>query len=570
VEDWKIGIDFPEWMGNVSLSTLSRGYTLPGETPRMMYTRVASTVAKILGKPELEAKFFDYMWKGWLCPASPILANCGTERGLPISCFSYDVPDSLDGIYTSYHEMAMLTKSGGGIGCFWGNVRGRGEKIKGNGTSEGVIPWLKILDSGILATSQGATRRGAAAAYLPIEHVDIEEFLNMRLPNGDVNRQCLNLHHGVCISDEFMLKVKNGDPKARELWKKILELRLKSGEPYLLFIDNVNNANPECYKKNNLKVKTSNLCMEIKLHTDEEHTFVCCLSSLNLAKFEEWQSTDLVETSIWFLDGIMSEFINKASKMPGFERAVRFAEKSRALGLGVLGYHTLLQIDGTPFDSLRAKILNRAIFSHIQEKSDKATKDLAKEYGEPEWCRGFNRRNSHCLAVAPTASNSIIAGQVSPGIEPISANIFAHKTAKGVFVVKNVQLTELLKSLDQDNDKVWMSVNSNGGSVQHLSFLTKEQKEIFLTAKEINQMAIVEQAAQRQKFIDQGQSLNIFVNANVDAKYFHQIHWKAWEQGVKGLYYCRSSSILKSDLGSREHERKDVKKNDPGCSSCEG
>jgi ribonucleoside-diphosphate reductase alpha chain len=335
MENWIKGVDCPEWSTDAGLATLSRGYLQEGETPRLMYQRVAKAVAQHLKKPELEAKFFDYMWKGWLCPASPVLANCGTDRGLPISCFGRSIKDSLDGIYKGYHEMAMLTKHGGGIGTYWGLVRGRGVPIKGNGISEGVIPWLKISDAAISATSQGSTRRGNEAVYLDIDHKDIEEFLSIRLPTGDVNRQCLNLHHAVNITDDFMNRVKSGDRKARDLWIKVLELRLKTGEPYIHFVNNTNRQNPECYKANGLSVVTSQLCAEIMLHCDTDHTFVCCLSSVNLAHWEDWKDTDLVETSIWFLDGVMEEFLVKAREIPGFERAVRFAEKSRALGLGV-------------------------------------------------------------------------------------------------------------------------------------------------------------------------------------------------------------------------------------------
>lgn len=554
----------PLWMNEPSFKTLSKGYLLDNETPRGMYLRVAKCVAAHLNKPDLEVKFFDYMWKNWLCPATPILSNASTDRGLVISCFGETVPDSVDGIYKSVHEMAMLSKYGGGVGIDLSNIRGRGTLIKNgaNGASEGVVPWAKVFDSATIATSQGNVRRGATSLNLRVDHPDIEEFLRIRRPLGDINRQCLNVHQCVQITDDFMKLVAEKDPKARTIYKEILKTRLETGEPYIQFIDNVNKANPQMYKDLGLEVNMTNICSEIMLFSDVDHSFVCCLSSLNLTRWEEWKDTDLVETSIWFLDGVMSEFIDKARGLPGFERAVRFAEKSRALGLGVLGWHTLLQQKQLPFESFASMQLNALIFKKIKEKADIATRELAVEYGEPEWCKGYGVRNTHLLAVAPTASNSIISGGVSAGIEPIMANAFSQRTAKGVFLVKNNTLEELLDAKGKNDIETWKNIVANEGSVQQLDFLSKEEKEIFLTAYEINQSAIIRQASQRQRFIDQGQSLNLFFPADADPQWFHRVHKEAHEGGIKALYYLRSSSVLKADNASRQK--------DESCKSCEG
>lgn len=577
LEELKQENEAAEWLSLEGYKTLSAGYLLPDETPKGMYRRLASTAAKILKKPELEEKFFNLFWKNWLGPATPVATNFGSEKGIDISCYSLYVPDSIQGIMMGMHELAVMSKYGGGVGVHYNGVRGRGAPIgKNNGYSDGVVPFIKIQDSVTSGVAQGQSRRGASAAYLPIEHPDIEEFLNIRKPQGDPNRQCLNIHHGVCIDDKFISKVENGDLKARELWKEILKTRYENGEPYLFFTDAVNRQNPECYKQHNLSVKGSNICCEIMLHTDEDHSFVCCLSSMNLTKWDEWKDTDAVQLAIWFLDAVMEEFIQKASKIPGFERAVRFAVKSRALGLGAMGWHSLLQEKGIPFDSFKAFQLNNQIFRYMKLESEKATIDLAKEYGEPEWCKGFNRRNSHLTACAPTVSNAIISGNVSPSIEPWTSNAFARKTAKGTFIHKNKTLEKLLEGINKNTDEVWNSIANNEGSVQHLEFFTAEQKEVFLTAREINQFTILKQAEQRQKWIDQGQSINLFFPANVDPKYFHEIHLYAAKSGIiKSLYYCRTGSVLKGDSGSREYKREEtVKKDeieiDTECKACQG
>lgn len=920
----------PEWLTDEGLTTLQNGYLLEGESPKDMWKRVCAAAAKRLKKPKLEDKFFELFWNNWLCGATPVLSNMGTSRGLPISCNSLHVGDSIRSIFEKQTELALLSKNGAGVGIYVGDVRGRGANIAGNGKSEGVIPWLKCYDSTTVAVSQGSVRRGASAVYLPVEHSDIEEFINVRRPVGDVNRRCLNLHHAVCIKDDFMQKVKDGGEHERYLWKEILKARFETGEPYLFFSDNVERQKPECYVKNGLDIKTSNICVtgdqrvvtsngiktvyelynskedlilfdgekpvkaskmhlieknakvfkittkegrahnlteyhkvltdhglvecknlivgdkvkvqrneglfgsinmpemafllglyhgdgtqtndkvfidiwendfklqdeikncidtvyeknnwmeytiggdhgkfnrktivpnfisqqtgfsnvkklrlgsaklkqfgfkkniipewiwngnketqsqylrglfitdgtvrisdskkvygnpiylslasvsldllrnvqiilsntginskiyklhdkreemlpngkgsyskyecqpawrlnitdknsalkfenltkflsykgilledrqyrdntkkfdsiksieqienqdvycttvesdehvwvcnsfitsncnEIYLYTDPDHTFVCCLSSMNLFKYDEWKNTNAVQLSIWFLDAVIQEYIDKAKSMPGFESAVRFAEKSRALGLGVLGWHSLLQKKNIPFDSFQAMMLNGEIFRHMQKESQIATKDLAKEYGEPEWCKGFGIRNTHQLAVAPTVSNSIISGSVSAGIEPISANVVALKTAKGTFMRTNPILKQLLADKGMDHIDVWKQINENNGSVADLKCLNENEKEVFLTAREINQHSIIKQAGQRQKYIDQGQSVNLFFAKNSDPRYIHSVHMLAWEEGLKGLYYCRSEAALKGDSVNRQKDE---------CKACEG
>ena len=568
MKDWIIGIDYPEWMTQEALVTLSKGYLLERETPKDMYKRVAASAAYYIDKPEMESKFFEYMWKSYLCPASPVLSNTGTDRGLNISCFGLSVPDSIIGIYDAAKELAMMTKNGGGVGVCLSNVRGRGELIRGgkNGKSEGVVPWAKIYDSSIVGTAQGGVRRGAAVVNLDIDHLDIHEFLKIRRPQGDVNRQCMNLNHCIIIGDRFMEEMLAGDKDKRELWIEILKTRLETGEPYIMFKDTVERDNPAGYVANNLKVELTNLCSEITLHTDEDHSFICCLSSLNLTNWDEWKDTDVVQTSIYFLNGILNEFIEKAQHIPMMEKAVRSAVKGRAVGLGVLGWHSLLQAELTPIYSLRSKILNRAIFKHISENADTASRALAAEYGEPEWCKNTGRYNTHLIAVAPTRSNSLIAGGHSPSIEPSISNTFTDRTAKGIFVKRNLYLEKLLETYNKSTYEVWASIVENQGSVQHLDFLSQNEKDVFLTAYEINQLHLVELAAERQKYIDQAQSLNLFFSPDIDPKIFHKVHIEAWKSGVKTLYYCRSDSVLRADVASRTYKDQE----DEGCSSCEG
>jgi ribonucleotide reductase alpha subunit len=694
----------PDWMTDEGFKTLSGTYLLPGESPKAMWERVSNSVAGYLKKPELAAKFFDLLWKNWLGLASPVAANCGTDRGLPISCFSTFVPDSIDGIMGRMHELATMTKNGGGVGVHWNKVRPRNAIIRGNGRSEGVVPFIKIQDSTTVGVSQGGVRRGASAAYLPVEHGDFWEFIKMRRPEGDQNRQCQNVHHGVNVTDEFMQSLKDGHKENRLKWQEILKTRMETGEPYIFFTDTVKNSRPESYVKNNLEVNGSNICClsgdtlvatkagpvridelcgkeveiwdgndwvvtgtfsergkdklwrvvtadgsttdcnekhrwfaaktpegpfeevltkdltpgmfletsalstketgmscveaiiplgskkhpvycptlpttgkfalanglmtgntEILLATDEMHSFVCCLSSLNLARWDEWKDTDAVELSVWFLDGVLSEFIDKASKIEGMERSVRSAVAGRALGLGVFGFHTYLQEHSVVLDSFECFQINAQMFSGIKRKAEKATQELAAEYGEPEWCKGLNRRNTHLIALAPTVSNSLISGNLSPSIEPWAANVFVQKSAKGTIIQKNKTLTKLLESYGKNNEATWKSIERENGSVQHLDFLTSHEKEVFLTAKEMNQFALVKLAAQRQRWIDQGQSLNLFFPENSDPKYIHDVHVMAHEEGLRTLYYLRTSSVIRGDAGSREYRRESTE-----CKACEG
>lgn len=551
----------PLWMEEAGYKTLSGGYMLPGETPKGMYKRVAKAAGSYYSDSKWEQKFFEIIWNNWLCPATPVLSNMGTDRGLPISCNSIHVGDSIDSIFSKNHELAMLSKNGAGVGIFLGDIRGRGAPIKGNGRSEGIIPWCKTYDTTTNSVNQGSTRRGASALYIPIEHEDIDEFINIRRPTGDMNRRCLNINHGISISNQWVSSMLAGDTKKRTLWQEILKARVETGEPYIIFTDNANDQNPDCYKANGLSVKTSNICTEIFLHTDPDHSFVCCLSSLNLVKWNEWKNTDTVQTAIRFLDAVMEEYIIKSKDKPGLESSRRSAIKGRAVGLGVLGWHTLLQVNMVPFDSFDAMMLNSQIFSKIRSDAEMATKALALELGEPEWCVGHGRRNTHLLAIAPTASNSTISGGHSPGIEPIPANLYSQKTAKGTFITKNPNLVNVLEAINKNNQDVWKSINEYNGSVQHLDFLTEHQKMVFLTAREINQHAIVKQASQRQKWIDQGQSVNLFFAANSSPKYIHEVHIAAWEGGMKSLYYLRTEGVIRGDLASRSKEE---------CSSCEG
>ncbi len=566
----------PEWMTSAGYITISKGYRLKGETPKEMYLRVATSAAnflyqnseKVLGlkKKEMTDVFFQAMWKNWLCPASPVLSNLGTDRGLPISCYGNDAGDSVQRIMECATELAMLSKNSGGVGINWSRIRPRGSLIKNgaNGASEGIIPFAKIYDSVIIGISQGSTRRGAASGNLNIEHGDWHEFVRMRRPEGDVNRQCGNLHHCTVIEDEFMQKVIDGDQVSRAKWAELMKARMETGEPYIMFKDNVNKANPVGYKKLGLEVDMTNICSEITLFTDDDHSFICCLASLNLANYDEWktqkiQNLSLPEITTAFLNGVLNEFINKAQTMFGLDKVVRHALKGRAIGIGVLGWHTLLQAKNMSFESFPTMMLNGEIFNFIHKEAIQASKDLAKTFGEPEWCKGSGMYNSHLIAIAPTRSNSIISGDVSPGIEPIIANAYVDKTAKGTFIRKNPFLMLLLEKYEKNNDKIWKDIARKNGSVQHLEFLSENEKNVFKTAYEINQMAIITQAAQRQQFVCQSQSLNLFFPTEVKPSYFNKVHIEAWKMGIKTLYYCRSKSGIQADIANRNEE----------CASCE-
>ena len=589
---WELGVDFPTWANTeIYVKTISNGYLLEGETPKDAYWRVATTVAKRLQKPEMASKFYDYIWRGWLNLASPVLSNTGTERGLPISCFGIDVADSIHDIGAKNLEMMLLAKHGGGVGVGINQIRPAGATIRGNGTSDGVVPFCKIFDSTILATNQGAVRRGAASVNIDIEHKDFWEWLEIREPKGDVNRQSLNLHQCVVVSDGFMQKVKSGDKEARKRWTAVIRKRRSTGEPYIMFKGNINRMNPDAYKQNGLKVYMTNICSEITLHTDENHSFVCCLSSVNLAKYDEWKDTDLVYTATWFLDGVLEEFIQKAKFMRGFENSIRSAEKGRALGLGVLGWHTYLQDRGIPFEGLSAQFETRKIFSQLKTESEKASRDMAIELGEPLWCVGTGMRNSHLRAIAPTVSNSKLSGNVSPGIEPWAANVFTEQTAKGTFIRKNPTLVKALESIGKDTKETWDQILADGGSVLGLNWIeeyymcigkkdqpiTKEElselpsaqqedyvpmADVFKTFKEINQLELVKQAGVRQQYVDQAVSLNLAFPKEAEPKFINQVHLEAYDQGIKTLYYMRTESVLRGDIASNAL--------DTSCLSCDG
>ena len=558
---WERGKDYPEYMDEVALSTISKGYLLPGETPRKAYRRVAHAVAMRLRRPDLENKFYKYIWNGWIGLASPVLSNTGTDRGLPISCFGIDTPDSIRGIGLTNAELMRLTSYGGGVGISLSRIRPRGTEIRGNGKSEGVVPWAKIYDSTIIATNQGSVRRGASSVNLDINHGDIKEFLQIRRPKGDPNRQCLNLHQCAVIDDSFMKRLNDRDPEAMELWLEILKSRVETGEPYIMFKDNINKANPMAYLMNNLDVSMTNICTEITLHTDEEHSFICCLSSLNLAKYDEWKNTDVVETAIYFLDGVMEEFIEKTNGKESMIRSHRHAKKGRALGLGVMGWHTFLQQKDLPFNSIASTAWTHTIFSQIKLEAEAASRKLAQEYGEPLWCKGTGMRNTHLLAIAPTVSNSRI-NSCSAGIEPQPANVYTFNGAKGTFIVKNPELEKLLIEKGKNTSRVWDQILVDNGSVQNLphDVLTEDEKEVFLTFPEINQLALVQQAAIRQKYIDQTQSLNLSFAPTDSPKWINQVHMEAWKLGIKTLYYLRTDSVIKGDIGSRTVD----------CISCDG
>jgi len=558
-ENWKKGEDYPAWGNNdVYKKTISGGYLFDGETPKEAYQRVSKAVARRLYKPEMAETFFNYIWNGWLCLASPVLSNTGTDRGLPISCFGIDVADSIQDIGQKNLEMMLLAKHGGGVGIGVNQIRPAGAKITGNGTSDGVVPFCKIYDSTILATNQGSVRRGAASVNINIEHDDFEEWLEIREPKGDVNRQSLNLHQCAVVGDKFMRRLEQGDANARTKWSKLLRKRKATGEPYILFKGNVNKANPKAYKENGLKVHMTNICSEITLHTDENHSFVCCLSSLNLAKYEEWKDTNLIYDSIWFLDGVMEEFIQRAKGLRGFENAIRSAQKGRALGLGVLGWHTYLQEKGIPFEGLLSQFETRKIFSQIKIESERASMALAETYGEPLWCAGSGMRNTHLRAVAPTVSNSKLGGNVSPGIEPWAANVFTEQSAKGTFIRKNPTLLKLLRKHKLNTNEIWNKILADGGSVQDIDELSDitmghdiPAKEVFKTFKEINQLELVNQAGIRQQYIDQSVSLNLAFPSEATPKWLNKVHFDAWKNGVKTLYYTRTESVLRGDIAQQ-------------------
>ncbi len=544
--------------------TLVDRYLLPEETYQDMFARVSEAYADDTAHAQ---RLYDYMSKLWFMPATPVLSNGGAARGLPISCFLNAVDDSLDSIVSAWTENVWLASNGGGIGTYWGNVRSIGEKIGRAGKTSGIIPFIRVMDSLTLAISQGSLRRGSAAVYLDIHHPEIEEFLEIRKPSGDFNRKSLNLHHGLNITDEFMNAVKDGKDfglrsphtnkviktiSARKLWQKILEMRLQTGEPYMIFSDTVNKALAKHQRDQGLKVQQSNLCAEIMLATGldkygKQRTAVCCLSSVNAEKWDEWKDEEgFIEDIMRFLDNVLQDFIDNA---PGEMKDAKYsAARERSVGLGLMGFHSMLQAKDIPFESAMAKSFNNRIFRHIRRGADAASVKLADERGAcPDAADvGVKARFSHKMAVAPTASISIICGGTSAGIEPIPANIYTHKTLSGSFTVKNRLLEELLDSKGLNTDEVWAGILENEGSVQFMEALDEHEKAVFRTAFEIDQRWVIEHAADRAPYICQAQSLNIFIPGDVDKWDLHMLHWQAWEKGVKSLYYCRSKSIQRA------------------------
>ncbi|MXO63317.1 ribonucleoside-diphosphate reductase subunit alpha [Qipengyuania oceanensis] len=544
--------------------TLIDRYLLPGETFQDLFARVADCYAD---DQEHAQRLYDYISSLWFMPATPVLSNGGTNRGLPISCYLNSVEDSLEGIVGTWNENVWLASKGGGIGTYWGQVRGIGEPVGLNGKTSGIIPFVRVMDSLTLAISQGSLRRGSAACYIDISHPEIEEFLEIRKPSGDFNRKALNLHHGVLVTDEFMEAVRAGDsfdlksPRdgsvrgsvdARSLFQKLVETRLATGEPYIVFNDTVNRMMPKHHRELGLKVSTSNLCSEITLPTGRDHlgndrTAVCCLSSLNLEKWDEWSGDKtFIEDVMRFLDNVLQDYIDRAPEE--MARAKYSAMRERSVGLGVMGFHSFLQAKNLPLESAMAKVWNLKMFKHIQSKASEASMLLAQERGACPDAEemGVMERFSCKMAIAPTASISIICGGTSACIEPIPANIYTHKTLSGSFVVKNPYLEKLLREKSKDSTNVWNSILEKGGSVQHLDFLTPEEKATFKTSFEIDQRYLLEFAADRAPYIDQAQSLNLFIPADVDKWDLMMLHFQAWEKGIKSLYYLRSKSVQRA------------------------
>ncbi|MGY0713436.1 ribonucleoside-diphosphate reductase subunit alpha [Azospirillum argentinense] len=551
-------------------ATLDDRYLLPGESYQDLFARVAAAYADDAAHAQ---RLYDAISRLWFMPATPVLSNGGTTRGLPISCFLNAVPDSLDGIVDIWNENVRLASNGGGIGTYWGGVRSIGEPVKGCGSTSGIIPFIRVMDSLTLAISQGSLRRGSAAVYLDIHHPEIEEFLEIRKSSGDFNRKSLNLHHAVIVTDAFMQAVRDDRPfalispktgavlkhvNARQVWQKILEARMQTGEPYLLFGDTVNRALPKHQRDLGLRVSTSNLCSEITLPTGKDHlgkerTAVCCLASMNLETWDEWNGeAGLVEDVLRFLDNVLTRFIEEAPE--GMENAVYSAMRERSVGLGVMGFHSFLQARGIPFESAMAKVWNLRFFRKIRRDADAASVLLAEERGAcPDAAeRGIKARFSHKLAIAPTASISIICGGTSACIEPIPANVYTHKTLSGSISVRNPHLERLLAAKGADRPEVWQSIIEHEGSVQHLDTLTDNEKAVFRTAFEIDQRWIIEFAADRTPFICQSQSINLYLAGDIDKWDLHMLHWTAWEKGLKSLYYCRSKSVQRAAFAGKD------------------
>jgi ribonucleoside-diphosphate reductase alpha chain len=542
------------WLNNHSRIFLERGYIEKDKTPEQRIREIAENAERILNIKGFADKFEDYMGRGFYSLSTPVWTNYGNLRGLPVSCFNSHVPDTMQDILYKTAEVGIMSKQGGGTSGFFGDLRARGATISVGGTSSGPVHFMELFDTVAEVISQGSARRGSFAAYLPVEHPDIEEFLQIRSDGHSIQ----NMSIGITVTDEWMKSMLEGDKDKRKIWSKIIQKRFETGYPYIFFTDNVNKNAPEIYKKKNRKINSSNLCSEITLSSNETESFVCVLSSLNLLHWEEIKDTDAVETMIYFLDSVNEEFVKKTENMMFMEHPNNFAKNQRALGLGVLGWHSLLQSKMISFESMDAKMLNNSIWRTIRERADNATQELAKMFGEPEMLKGTGRRNVTTLAVAPTTSSSFILGQVSPSIEPLNSNYFVKKLAKGSFTYKNPYLKDVLKKYQKNDDETWKSILIKGGSVQHLEFLNDQEKEVFKTFGEISQKEIVIQAANRQKYIDQSQSLNLMVHPKTSPKEVNQLLIFAWEQGVKTLYYQRGTNPAQ-----------ELRRNLLACSSCE-
>ena len=525
------------WLNKDSRTFLERGYLVKDETPEQRIADIANAAKKFLGEAYYN-KFIEYMQKGYYSLSSPLWSNYGRERGLPISCFGSYIPDTMEGILEKAAEVGMMTKGGGGTSGYFGDIRGRGAAISSGGVSTGAVHFMEIYDTLMHVVSQGNVRRGSFAAYLPVDHPDIEEFLKIKSEGNPIQ----DISIGVCVSDEWMKSMLEGDKQKRKVWGDIIKKRFESGYPYVFFSDNANNNAPQVYKDKGMKILHSNLCSEIFLPNKQDESFVCNLASMNLEQWDEWKSTDAVQVMIHFLDAVMTEFIDKTENDKYMQAPRNFAINHRALGLGVLGWHSLLQKKNIAFESMDAKFLNVEVWKFIRSESDKATCDLAQKFGEAPLLKGYGRRNTTTLAVAPTTSSSFILGQVSPSVEPLNSNYYVKDLSKGKFTYKNPYLKSLLNEKGQDTDDVWKSILIKAGSVQHLNFLSQEEKDVYKTFGEISQKEIVIQASQRQKYIDQGQSLNFMIPPNTKPKEVNELMIFAWEMGIKSLYYQRSAN----------------------------
>jgi len=566
----------PTWLTDEAQKTLSAGYLMPGETPRDMWKRCAMTAERYLNYEGIGSDIMEMFWRGYMGGATPVLSNYGTARGLPISCFTCHPSDSVNSIYSHLKEVAALSKNGGGVGVYFGDIRPSGAPISGGGKSTGIVPWMRQYDLAASVVSQGNTRRGSFALYLPIDHPDLPEALRSKDHSQGDPRQFIDSNLAVTVTDEWIESMMAGDKKKQDLFGEVLKCRMISGSPYIVFIDNANKQRPDCFKQRNLEIFTSNLCSEIFLPTDENHTFVCVLSSLNLAKYDEWrhwtgQNTGKTapELGIYFLDAVVEEFIHKAERITSMGRSVRFAKKSRALGLGTMGLHALYQSRGLPFSSSASRTLNVEVHGWIDDMTLKASQDMAREYGEPEWCEGNGVRHATRTAIAPTKTNSVICGAVSEGVDPLTANLFVAGNAKGTFVRRNPYLESHLTAIGKNTQEVWDSILDERGSVQHLNFLSRGAKEIFKTAREIDQLEIIKQAADRQNYVCQGQSVNLYVDPEISAYDLFRIHLSAWKSGMKSLYYLKSSSLQVKKIKKESVQSKvSMVVTKPGCPWC--